>query len=44
MDIGISNCDGDFLLVDAGVTQFFRRLDIGSLDMGDYLGTTYYLP
>lgn len=27
------------VMVDAGVTQFFQRLDIGPLDIGDFLGT-----
>lgn len=26
-------------MLDSGVTQFFKRMDIGSLDIGDYLGT-----
>jgi hypothetical protein len=26
-------------MLDTGVTQFFKKMDIGSLDIGDYLGT-----
>ena len=26
-------------MVDSGATQFFKKMDIGSLDIGDYLGT-----
>lgn len=26
------------VMLDAGVIQFFKKMDIGSLDIGDYLG------
>lgn len=29
------------VMPDAGVMQFFKRMDIGSLDIGDYLGTSF---
>lgn len=33
------NCKLGMLV--AGVTQFFKKMDIGSLDTGDYLGTGF---
>ena len=35
-----SEHDCNSLLIDTGVMQFFSKLDIGSFDIGDYLGIT----
>ena len=32
-----------FGMLGAGFTQFFKKMDIGSLDIGDYLGTNLCL-
>lgn len=29
-------------LLDSGATQIFKKLDIGSLDIGDYLGNIIF--
>lgn len=32
------------LIFDTGVIQFFKKLDIGPLDIGDFLGMTFLSP
>lgn len=33
--------DFDSLMLETGVIQFFKKLDVGTFDIGDYLGNTY---
>lgn len=37
----LSTMDNWYMIFISGVTQIFKRLDVGSLDIGDYLGTCH---